>query len=361
MPIERVIFDIPECDMAFKQLKLIGLMAILLTQCALCIGFEVNKKQDQNQRYFEYQQASTYTHLNWAETVSEKISLSLKPIINYSGIPIENREEKAEYFNYGKLPQIMNNIYLDAFAATRLFQPSLANSLNKPSDYQVELIIDQFDLPFKYAADDHWWEKLHDQTDRWLKSPANAGIKLTIKITSGSKKIKPWIDSVKMVLSNCDLNAMPQPQTSGNNKNELTKLYLSTIPGQPSLAATNFLVYKTIQRLNQQPLLGNVVRKYQDQIYLSSQSANFSQGQVLDLFYNNVKTGKAEFCAGQVKVIKTFQNHATAFPISLRSDHITVGDWVEINNPVSFEHPPSTFVAAGSCADVSSSVEVVSL
>ena len=110
-----------------------------------------------------------------------------------------------------------------------------------------------------------------------------------------------------------------------------------------------------------QPLLGKVARKYGDEVYLTSQSANFTQGQVLDLFYDNEKTGKAEISAGQVKVIKTFENHATAYPISLRSDHITIGDWVEISKPKTFYKPASTFVATGSCADVSSSTEVVSL
>jgi hypothetical protein len=349
--------------MQYKSLQLIGLLLVLASSNVFCQSDEINNTS--MKRYFEYRQASMYTHLNWTESLSDKISLSLKPIVNFSGIPVENRQEKAEYFNHGKLPRIMNNIYLDAFYVTRMFNPSLVTTANDQpdhqSDYQVELIIDQYELPFKYAPDDHWWGKLHDQTDRWLQTPANTGVKLTIKVTSGLKKIRPWIDSVKMVLSNCDLNEVPQPQSSFNNKDELSKKYLSTASGQTFLAATNFLVLKTAQRLNLEPQLGKVARKFGDEIYLTSQSASFTQGQVLDLFFNNDNTGKAEVPAGKIKVIKASNNHAMAYPISLRSDHITIGDWVEISHSKTFNRPKSTFIATDSCAEVSSSAAFASL
>ena len=298
-------------------------------------------------RQLEHQQAASFTHLNWVEVNAEKISLNLKPIINYSGIPIEEREEDADYFNHGKLPKIVDNIIQSAFITSRRFTLT-----ENKADYQIELMLDNYQLPFSYSADDSWTSSVNQQVKRWMKTPAAASVKLSIKLTSGNKTITPWIDSVEMKISVCDLNQITQPQTWANNEDKISRAYLTTTPGQSFLAATNFLVLKAIQRLNQQPLLGNVTRKLGNEIYIASQSAKFTQVKVLNLFYKNDKNEKPNISAGQIKIIKTMQNSAMAYPVNLRGDHIKVGDWVEISHNVNFDKPQSNYIPVNQCAQV---------
>ena len=298
-------------------------------------------------RYFEYQQASKYTHLKWQNSLRPPITLALAPVKNYSGIPMENRDESAEYFYHGKLPTVLNRIYADTFKASRFFEPVVDKA-----DYKVEMILDEYKLPFQYSPDDTWWQKLHDQADRWLQVPATTHVKLTLKVTSGQKKIKPWMDSVVMVLSNCDLNASPQPATFANNRDKITTEYLSTTPGQTFLAATNFLVLQTIQRLNQEALNGRVEKVSGNHIYLTSHTANFVQGDLIDLYFNELDKGKSALSSGQLKIIQSNQDSAIAYPVSLRADHIKINDWVEIKKTVPYSRPEAYFEAANQCAPV---------
>jgi len=93
-------------------------------------------------------------------------SLSLNKILNYSGIPIENRLKEARYYYYGKLPGFLELINADSLLASRYFDLT-----TQSADYQAQFIIDRYQLPFPYSPDDKWWQKLHDQTDRWLQRP----------------------------------------------------------------------------------------------------------------------------------------------------------------------------------------------
>lgn len=330
--------------------KLNKSFVLLSLFCGLIFIINPVKGEIPNQNTLTYQAAAYFSHLNWNQSLADKVSIKLSNIKNYSGIPFEDRHEKSDYFYYGKLPKIMNDIYADAFFASHYFEPKSANA-----DYQVELILEKYKLPFSYQPDDDWWKKLQAQTDRWMQSASDTGIKLTIKLSSGNKKIKPWMESVEMMLSECDLNSQPQPQTWINNKNELIQTYLSTTPGQTFLAATNFLLLKTIQRINQEPLLAVVNEKFGDEIYLTSSNAYFTQGEVLDLYYNHETKGKSIIAAGQIQIIKALQNHATAYPVSLKSAHIKIGDWVEMQQTNHFEQPGSTYSSVKQCAKVEES------
>ena len=52
-----------------------------------------------------------------------------------------------------------------------------------------------------------------------------------------------------------------------NNRNEMTRIYLSTTPGQSFLAATNFLILKAIQRIHQQAPLAIVESRFGSEIF----------------------------------------------------------------------------------------------
>ncbi|MET1254806.1 hypothetical protein [Aliikangiella maris] len=295
----------------------------------------------------EFQKAAAFTHLQWPNIASSPISIKLNPLINYSGIPMEERQEKAEYYYHGKLPMAMNRIVRDAFRSTHLFNPDISEA-----DYEVALIINRYQLPFKFAPDDIWWQKLHDETDRFLQSPPPSLVELSIKLSSGKKPIKSWISTVEIILSNCDLNATPQPSTVHLNQDPTVSSYLSTTPGQSFLAATNYLLLRLMERLQQEPLLGQIDKIVEQEIYLHSEQANFIQGNRLNVFYNHPQTGKASLPSGQIKVVKAMQNRAIAYPVSLRTDHLKPGDWIEIFGQQVFTHPKSQFTPANHCAEV---------
>jgi|GEM_PF-2798957 len=322
-------------------------ICVVISSCGAIFATNLLAQESSSQRYFEYQDAAQYSHLLWQSTLKDPISIELKAIKNFSGIPIDERDEDETYFYHGKLPTVMNAIYADAFRASRLFNPVSSNG-----DYRVELILDSYKLPFDYAPDDTWWQALHDDADRWLQTVPHTYVKLSVKLTSGRKKLKSWMDSVEMTLSSCDLNASPQPATYANNNNELARKYLATTPGQTFLAATNFLILQMLERLNEEPLTGKVEKIYGQEVYITSDSASFVEGKLVDVYLEHEISGTAPFPAGQLKIIKTMQNRAIAYPVSLRADHIKPDDWVALSPPVPMSQPKSKFIAANQCAPV---------
>ncbi|TQV76479.1 hypothetical protein FLL45_00505 [Aliikangiella marina] len=313
----------------------------------IAVASSAPSKATDNQRYFEYQNATQFTHLVWPSTLSPKYKVKFAPIKNFTGMPIEHREEDSQYYLHGNMPAEVQNILVDTFEASRLFE-----AVASEEDFNIQLTIDSYKLPFKYAPDDTWWQALHDDTDRWLQTPGKTYIKASLKLTGGKRPLKPWMDSVEIVLSNCDLNAIPQPTTAAFNNNQQSKRYLSTTPGQTFLAATNFLLLKAIDRLSQESTLGSVTRKYGQSIYLQSEHAPFVQGRVVNLLYNHKKNGVADIPAGQLKIIKTMHNKAIAYPINLSEENIRVGDWVELRNPQKVQQPEFVFEPANQCASV---------
>lgn len=327
-----------------NNINLISITSLLLILPTLALTSE---KPADHQRYFEYQQAVPFTHLNWPGTLTTAFKLNFLPIQNYSGIPIENREEDAQYYLHGNMPAQVQRIMEDTFEASRLFK-----SVSSNPDYHAQLTIDSYKLPFAYAPDNTWWQALHDDTDRWLQTPGKTYIKASLKLTSGTRPLKPWMDYVEIVLSNCDLNALPQPATAQMHNDELSKRFLSTTPGQTFLAATNFLVLRAIDRLNQESSLAKVERKFNQSVYLKSEHAPFVQGKVVNLLYNHSENGVSDLPAGQLKIIKTMHNKAIAYPINLTQGNIRVGDWVELKSPIKMQQPKSVFEPANKCASV---------
>ncbi len=291
------------------------------------------------------QLTAQYTHLKWDSQVENKIPVRLIPIKNFSGIPFEDRNEKADYYYHGKIPESVNLIAADLLLASRHFDVN-----QQTPDYTFEFTLDRYKLPFKYAPDDIWWQDLHDQTDRWLQSPGDSIVKLTLNISSKNKSIPSWSESTEMRLSNCYLNRFPQPSTFNQNSNTRIRKYLTTTPGQAFVAATNYLIMNAIEKLNQTQFIGQVERKLGQDIIITRNKGNFTMGEILNVYFNHAKTGVSRYSAGTIKIIQTMGRQAIAYPVNLRADHITINDKVGIK-AMKISRPDYHFQPVNQCEE----------
>ncbi len=296
----------------------------------------------------EYQQAAAYSHLNWSSIPNQPISIQILPVKNYSGIPLQLRAEKADYFNHGKIPQQAQELFADLTSASRYF-----NSKGATPDYHFQLTIEKYQLPFDYAPDDIWWEELNANVDRWFATANNANLKLSLRVTSANKYIANWTQSIETTLSYCDLNQQSQPLTSVQNQQQTLAQYVQTTSGQAFIAASNYLILQAILYINQKPSLARVIRKEQNEIFIQSDSSSFVLGEKLALYHQRQGRGQSALPAGLVQIIKTYQNQAIAYPVNLRLDQIKAGDWVEVGETYPYLPPKSIFKAKNQCAQVS--------
>ena len=296
----------------------------------------------------EYQSASVFSHLKWSPGRNNPVKIEVLPIVNFSGIPIEQREEKSDYFNHGKIPQSVNHLFSDLVSASRYFTSNDANS-----DYRFQLTINRYRLPYDYAPDDLWWKKLNTEVDRWLVTPKSARISLSLKITGKQRHIAAWSRTIETSLAFCDLNAQTQPLTSFNNKDQIVREYVKTTPGQAFIAASNFLILQGIHYINQKRGLAQVAGKFENELLLVSNDDSFVVGEILGLYHKNEYSTQSALPAGQVQIIKTFENQAIAYPIDIRADQIKQGDWVEVSTTHPYVVPKSVFSPKNQCAQVS--------
>ncbi len=296
----------------------------------------------------EYQQAAAFSHLNWLPVPGQPISIQVLPINNFSGIPLQLREEQVDYFNHGKIPQDVQWLFSDLVSASRYFRSEITNP-----DYRFQLSIEQYQLPFDYAPDDIWWKKLNANVDRWFATTRNARVKLSLRVTSATRRITPWTQSIETTLSYCDLNATSQPLTSKHNQNQTINQYVQTTPGQAFVAASNYLILQAVKFLNQKPEMARVIRNDQNEIFIESNGGAFVLGELLGLYYQQHARSLTALPAGQLQIIKTYENQAVAYPVNLRIDQIKAGDWVELSEIHPFVTPKSIFSAKNQCAQVS--------
>lgn len=299
-----------------------------------------------------YQSAAAYSHLKWQQLPQSPISVELRPIQNYSGIPLEQRDENSDYFNHGKIPQAINPLFSDLLNASRYFDSNMTYLGGSHSDYRLQLSIDSYQLPFKYEPDDIWWKELNADLDRWFASPKNARIKLSLSITSGSKHISNWMRSIEMTMDPCDLNSTPQPLTSAQNDNQTIRHYVQTTPGQAFVAASNYLILQAIDYINQKQGFARVVKKEQNEIFLKSNDSSFVLGETLGLYYQRDGQVQSILPVGRVQIIKTYNHQAVAYPVDIRADQIKAGDWVEVSERHAYIKPKSVFEAKNQCAKV---------
>lgn len=306
-------------------------------------GFEANSRISK----LEYQIASMFTHLKWSQAHSKPVKIKILPIKNFSGIPMELRKEKSDYFNHGKIPLSANQLFSDLVNASRYLSSTDANS-----DYQLQLSINRYQLPHDYAPDDLWWKELQDDVDRWLVTPNHSHVSLTLEVISHQHVTTTWSHTIGISLSNCDINSQSQPLITLNNDPTI-RGFVETAPGQAFIAASNFLILQSIYHISRKDGFARVASKSENELLLLSDNQSFSPGEELALFQNNRYPTPSSLPIGRVQIIKTYQNQAVAYPINLRADQIKPGDWVEMKSSIPYPEPKSIFIPKNTCAQVS--------
>jgi len=332
------------------KLKLKNLSKLILISTVAWAGaisaFDASDILKDSQRDFHYQSASQYTHIKWP-SVQSKISIQLLPTINYSGIPTEDRDESVDYFEHGKIPAQTQNLLADLLVTSKQFE--LRGNI---ADYQVQFSIENYDLPYSFSPDDKWWEKASDNLDRAFQSAQPASVKLSIKVMSGNRAIKKWSDSVRMTISQCDLNAKPQTLTPVNSQNGVIENYFASSTGQSFLAASNFLISKAISRINEEAPLASLTGKHGNELWLQSEHGNFALGEELIVLFKEPSGRLNEVPTGKIKVVKAHGDKALAFPLTVRGDHLKVGDQFALKSRVKIENLKFHFESNGKCAPV---------
>jgi hypothetical protein len=327
-------------------------ISLIVLSLLLSLSIDADESQSKHNRY-AYLDASIYTHLAWEKVVESLTSVRLLDIKNYSGIPIENRNEEADYYYHGKIPEAVKSIIENAVISSRYFQLKPAQA-----DYSFEFSIIRYKLPYDYESGDNGWRGAINWVSRYDQYPAPAEVELTLKVIGDKVKDTLWSQSVSMRLSNCDLNKAPQPQTQSSQNRKIIDNYLSTSPGQAFLAATNYLLLKAIQNIHQDHLPARIEFIQGNNIHLISDSDIFVQGDLLPVFYNQLD-GLSIDAAGQLEIVKTMGNRAIAYPVNLRADHLRAGDKIQINTSSSeYQQPQSVFSSVNECAQVVESTPV---
>jgi len=302
---------------------------------------------DDSTTKLEYQAASLYSYLSWYAFKGNRVAIKIMPIANYSGIPFEQREENATYYEHGKIPLAVNALFADLVQSSRIL-----NVDKLDSDFKFLLTINQYQLPFDYAPDDIWWKELNDDVDRWMVAAKKTKVSLTLKIVGDNRQIQPWSRSIETTLAQCDVNSLSQPLTATNNQNQVLLEYGRSTPGQAFIAASNFLILQAIHHLNNQHGQAQVVHKSENELLLRAKNDSFVIGEKLGLYHQNQYSSQSLLPAGQVQIIKTFQNQAVAYPVNLRIDQIREGDWVELSTHYPITLPKPKFVSKNQCAQV---------
>lgn len=303
----------------------------------------------------EYRAAANYTYLKWLPQRQSSVNINLLPIQNYSGIPTQERDEKSDYYYHGKIPQDTQNLFADLISASRYFNPVESNTKARKTtayDYQFQLTIERYQLPFDYAPNDVWWKELNADVDRWFVSPKNANIKLSLKVNSGKKYISSWSQSIETTLSNCDLNLQTQPLTAKENSNNVITEYAQTTLGQAFISASNYLILQAIHHISQQRRLAKVITNEHNELFIKSEDSTFKIGEKLELYYNSNDGIQSALPAGEIEVIKTYKNQAVAYPVDLRTDQIKPGDWIEVSEIHPYQSPKFSFTEKNNCAQV---------
>ncbi|MBV1907886.1 MAG: hypothetical protein KUG78_01105 [Kangiellaceae bacterium] len=295
-----------------------------------------------------YQHAARYSHLQWQELPVSPVAIKIKPLVNFSGIPEDSVIKDTKYYDHGKLPLSINNLFSDLTRSTRYLVHN-----QRSNDIQLELTINRYSHPYLYAPDEHWYQKLHDQVDRWAVTKKHASVELTLKMKSLKHQFKPWVKSVKATLSHCDINDNPQPLSNQNYKDESLLAYSQSAVGQSFIAASNFLLLQAIEHVNGLKQRAQVESKHQNELMLISEQGELIEGRSYQLYFNDSYPTQYRRPAGKIQIIKSFGHQAIAYPETLRADHIEPGDWVELETLASPIRPKYIFDAKNKCAKVS--------
>ena len=329
-----------------KQLLLQTVLLPALLLSCFCMADDASDILKESQRSFQYQSAAEYTHVRWNNSQAKHL-IELMPLQNFTGVDIGSGNESWDYYEHGKIPAGSNNILNALMLASRKFVVD-----RRSPDYKVQFTIEDYALPYPYSPDDNLWQKASDNLDRAFQSPEPATVKLTIQIESANRTLKRWQDSVEMTISQCDLNASPQPLNSQLIDRELTSSYFQSTTGQSFLAAANFLISKAINRLDQESRLATLDRKHGSELWLRSDASPFTIGEKLDIFQQSPSGKLSSIPAGKIQIIKSYGEKALAYPITVRADLLKSGDKIALSQKPQAEKLKFKFIPTGQCAPV---------
>jgi len=329
----------------------LGLMLLIVSRF---LSAEDSYQMEVTPSQFKHQQAANFTNMHWLEQPQSAINIQLLPLKNFSGIPMQKRIEKSDYYYHGKIPLDIQSLFSDLVIASRYFNPVNLESIRESSifDYQFQLIIERYQLPFEYAPDDILWKELKADVDRWHVEPKSASVKLSLKITSGQRHLSPWFQSITMTLSDCDLNQQPQALTYKENANNIIREYAKTSPGQTFIAASNYLILQAIQHISQQHRMAKVISNNHNELFIKSKDSSFKIGEQLALYYKSTGETQSALPVGNIEIIKTYKTQAVAYPIDIRVDQIKPGDWVQISETHPYQAPEFSFEKKNSCSQI---------
>jgi len=300
--------------------------------------------------WLKNQEAAEYTSLQWQANNKSLVKVKILPTLNYSGIPMEYREEQAEYFNHGKIPENVTQLFADLLNSSHYFLALDKNDNSKIAEYEFQLAIEKYQLPFSYHADDIWWQEINGDVDRWLLSPKPSTIKLTLTMYNAYTKKPILLKSITTTLSQCDLNAHVQNLTWHNNRDSVLNQFIQTTPGQSFIAASNFLILEAIHLIDPKRKQALVADKFENEIFILAEDTHFEIGQQLDIFQQTPYNRPSQLPIGQVEIIKTYANQALAYPVNFRTDQLLKGDWLEVKNSTPFKAPLINYLAKNQCS-----------
>ena len=292
----------------------------------------------------ENQQAADFTHIKWPSNNKSSVKILLHPIVNRSGIPLTNDKEKSENFNHSKIPLSIAPLFNGMINSSQYFTSS-----EQQSDYQLELTIDKYQLPYDYSPDDNWWQRLTGKFDRLFSSAENARVSLSLRISSNKKYIPTWQSNISVSISQCELNKSPQNLAYDKEQQAELGNYLRSAMGQSFVAAGNFLILQAIHYVNNNGAMARVDKVNQNDLLIVAKNNSFDVGEKLALYHNNSYSNQTRLPVGSVQVIKTFENQALAYPVNLSIGSIMEGDWVKVNNTETYPTPGSLFDPVTQC------------
>ncbi len=333
----------------FLSLKTIGCLALLGVSLVSTHLLAASVFSHRNVSWLKYQEAAIYTSLEWQTDKASPIQIKLRPTLNYSGIPMEDRKEKADYFNHGKIPLRVNDLFADLLNSSRYFW-SIEDNQAIPAEFEFQLVIDEYQLPFHYSADDVWWKEMNANVDRWMITPQPATLKLTLNVFDPFNQKRLLNKSIRITLAQCDLNAHIQPLTWQNNQSAILNEYIRTTPGQSFIAASNFLILEAIHLIDPQQKRARVVGKFENEIFVKAENSQFKVGQTLSAFQRTHYNHPTQLPIGKIQIVKAFKNQAVAYPINFRSDQIIIGDWLDVENADPFKPPKINYLAKNQCS-----------
>ena len=341
-------------DIACVKTGFFRLIALLVICLLSNYAHSEPKQHRSSPSILEHQQAANYTHVKWPNNGGNQVKILRRVIINRSGVPLTSKTEQPQEFNHSSTPLPIDSLFESMLNASQYF---LSSDLK--SDYQLELIIDQYQLPFDYSAGETWWQSLTSKLDQLFSSARDARITLSMRLSSNKRHIPTWQRDISVSISECELNQSPQSLVfDPKRREELTSYARSTI-GQSFIAASNFLILQAIEHINNNGTMARVDKVNQNDLLLVAQKSLFSLGEKLPLYHNNSYSNQTRLPVGSVQVIKTFENQALAYPIDLSIGSIKVGDWVKVNNSAIYLKPSSIFDPVTQCelTEVNSLVE----